>query len=509
MRKIIIYLLLLFTVSCGTAKKVSIQKTNSPVLSDEAKRDFKFNLYEGLRLKEERQYNEAYEHFVKCNEIDSLDAGIFYEIALTQLAQGLKTEAITNMEQAVKLEPDNWWFNTYLINLYVQEKKIDEATVLAENLLKKYPDKEKSYQLLIPLYKQANKINQTIALYDKLERISGINERIVFDKVYLYLSDNKPKKAFQEIDKLIVKYPHNYNYKILKGDILLNQNKAQEALDVFLSIQKEDPQNPYVLISLSDYYKTINDKDKSLEYIILALRNEQLDMEMKFDILKDHMKDIIQNDGKIEETEDLIKLLVEQYPLEEEVHGYYAAFLLFMKREDEAVKAYESMLTINPKNPQTWMDYLMVYFADKNYDEAIKIADKAIEACDDNLTFYFYKGIMYDMSNEYQEAINTFNLAIELFEPNNKTELKSTIYAQLGDVYMKTDEDENAFRAYENAININPNNIIALNNYAYYLSIKNIDLDKAERMSAKTIEKEPRNSTYLDTYAWIFYQKGN
>lgn len=509
MRKIIIYLLLLFTVSCGTTKKVSTLKTNLPVLSDEAKRDFKFNLYEGLRLKEERQYNEAYEHFVKCNEIDSLDAGIFYEIALTQLAQGLKTEAITNMEQAVKLEPDNWWFNTYLINLYVQEKKIDEATVLAENLLKKYPDKEKSYQLLIPLYKQANKINQTIALYDKLERISGINERIVFDKVYLYLSDNKPKKAFQEIDKLIVKYPHNYNYKILKGDILLNQNKAQEALDVFLSIQKEDPQNPYVLISLSDYYKTINDKDKSLEYIILALRNEQLDMEMKFDILKDHMKDIIQNDGKIEETEDLIKLLVEQYPLEEEVHGYYAAFLLFMKREDEAVKAYESMLTINPKNPQTWMDYLMVYFADKNYEEAIKIADKAIEACDDNLTFYFYKGIMYDMSNEYQEAINTFNSAIELFEPNNKTELKSTIYAQLGDVYMKTDEDENAFRAYENAININPNNIIALNNYAYYLSIKNIDLDKAERMSAKTIEKEPRNSTYLDTYAWIFYQKGN
>ena len=48
-----------------------------------------------------------------------------------------------------------------------------------------------------------------------------------------------------------------------------------------------------------------------------------------------------------------------------------------------------------------------------------------------------------------------------------------------------------------------------MNNYAYNLSLDKSDLAKAERLSAKTIEKEPRNSTYLDTYAWIFYQQGN
>ena len=48
-----------------------------------------------------------------------------------------------------------------------------------------------------------------------------------------------------------------------------------------------------------------------------------------------------------------------------------------------------------------------------------------------------------------------------------------------------------------------------MNNYAYYLSEEKLDLKKAESLSAKTIEKEPKNSTYLDTYAWIFYQQGN
>ncbi|GAB1416303.1 tetratricopeptide repeat protein [Paludibacter sp.] len=509
MKKTAIFLLLLVSFSCSSLKRTPKQDSDPPILSDEAKIEFKSNLYEGLRLKEERQFEAALEHFVKCNEINNKDAGIYNEMSIVQLALGKKAEALANMQEAVRLEPDNWWFTTFLINLYVQEKKIDEAVVLAENLLKKYPDKERSYQILIPLYKQTNKISQAINLYDRLERITGVNEKIVFDKIYMYLMANKQKKAFQEIEKLINKYPHNYNYRILKGDILLGQNKTAEALEVYQSIQKDDSQNPYVLISLSEYYKATGNKDKSIEYLILALKNEQLDIETKFDILKEHMKDIIQNDGKIEETEDLIKMLVEQYPLEEEAHGYYAAFLRFMKRDDEAIKAYESMLTINPENPQTWMDYMMIYFAKKDYPEAIKIADKAIEAASDKLTFYFYKGIMYDMSEDYTSAITTFKEAIELFEVGQNIELKSSIYTQLGDVYMKVNEDQNAFSSYDEAILLNPNNLIALNNYAYYLSLKNVDLDKAERMSAKTVEKEPRNSTYLDTYAWIFYQKGN
>jgi Tfp pilus assembly protein PilF len=48
---------------------------------------------------------------------------------------------------------------------------------------------------------------------------------------------------------------------------------------------------------------------------------------------------------------------------------------------------------------------------------------------------------------------------------------------------------------------------MVMNNYAYYLSLEKKDLKRAERMSAKTVELEPKNSTYLDTYAWILYQQ--
>jgi tetratricopeptide (TPR) repeat protein len=109
----------------------------------------------------------------------------------------------------------------------------------------------------------------------------------------------------------------------------------------------------------------------------------------------------------------------------------------------------------------------------------------------------------------YSEAMMTHKKALLLFKEGEKPELKSDFYAHLGDIYLKMEKKDSAFIAYDEAIKHNPNNIIALNNYAYYLSIEKFDLQKAERMSAKTIEKEPKNSTYLDTYAWIFYQQGN
>ena len=65
-----------------------------------------------------------------------------------------------------------------------------------------------------------------------------------------------------------------------------------------------------------------------------------------------------------------------------------------------------------------------------------------------------------------------------------------------------------AYAAYDSALVYKPDNIGALNNYAYYLSVERKQLDKAEEMSYKTVKAEPKNATYLDTYAWILFEKG-
>jgi len=509
LRKYLLYFLLLSLVACGSTKNMGLQDKRMSVLSEDEQREFYFHFYEGLRLKEEGQFEAAYESFQKCSKIDSTDTGLIVEIAFMQLASGKKDDALKGLQQAAKSEPDNWWYNTNLISLFIQEKKYGDAIIIGESLLKKYPEKEYTYNVLIQLYKETKRFSKAIAMYEKLEQITGINERIVFDKIRLYLANNNIKKAHAEIDKLIFKFPSDNRYKILKGDMLLQQGKMEDAFALYESILKKEPQNPYVYVSLSDYYKATDNPEKSLEYIILALKNGQLDMAGKLEILGQHIENIIKADGKIEETENLFKLLIENYPLEEEVHGYYAAFLQYLKRPEEAALAYESMLNINPKNQQTWLSLIQIYFDKKDYDTVINITNRAIEATEEKLMFYFYKGITLEITEQYEEALNTHTTALSLFKAGEKPELKSDIYAHLGDIYMKFSKTEEAYQAYEESVNTNPNNLVALNNFAYYLSLEKRELQKAERMSAKTVEKEPRNTTYLDTYAWIFYQQGN
>ncbi|HLW10178.1 MAG TPA: hypothetical protein VKX35_07240, partial [Fermentimonas sp.] len=80
---------------------------------------------------------------------------------------------------------------------------------------------------------------------------------------------------------------------------------------------------------------------------------------------------------------------------------------------------------------------------------------------------------------------------------------------QIGDLNFFLGNKDTAFKSYDNALKLNPQNLPVLNNYSYYLSLDKRELDKAEQMSGITVKAEPLNPTYLDTYGWILYEQGS
>ena len=78
----------------------------------------------------------------------------------------------------------------------------------------------------------------------------------------------------------------------------------------------------------------------------------------------------------------------------------------------------------------------------------------------------------------------------------------------IGDTLHEMGEIKAAYKTYDQALRLDPRNCPVLNNYAYFLSLEKRRLCKAEKMSRITIEEEPDNATYLDTYAWILYLRG-
>ena len=509
MKKIFLLILIpLFLGSCKLSRQASVGNSSTLQLSESQTRQLKYFFYEGLRLREEQKYDQALESFRMCLSIDSMDVGSLSEVSLIYSAIGLPEEAMRLMMRASDLSPDNWWINARLISNYSDQKMYNAAIAHAQKLQRKFPYKEDLYHILVGLYKQTGQFEAAINTYDYLESFVGINEQYIAEKYRLYSHINKPKKATAEFDKLLNKYPNESRYKVIRGDIYLEQKQPEKAFEMYSQVLEEDPHSPFVYVSLSEYYNFVGLPEKALDAIVSALKNEKLDVETKIEILGQYVEKLVEDEDKLSETESLFKLLVDDYPLEEQVHGYYAMFLLYKDRNEDAIAALETMLNINPKNDKTWFQLIQLHMTLKNYDELLDVTERAISAMPAFPQWYFYRGITQYQLQKFDDALVTNKAGLEFITPD-QTMLKSDFYAQIADLHFKLEQKDSAFAAYELSLLAFPANIHVLNNYAYYLSLEKSDLRKAERMSAKTIEKDPKNSTYLDTYAWILYQQGN
>jgi len=509
-KKYFLFCLFIVAFSSFSTAKTVVQKAKPVVnrLSEAEQRQFDYYFYEGIRLKDNQKYDQALETFRMCLAIDSLDVGALSEAGILYSGAGLNAEALRCMEKAVKYDPANWWYNVQLISMYSELKNWKKAIQVTTELQKRYPNKEDVYSMLASFYKETKEYDKAISALDKLEGISGINQAISIEKFQLYYMQNKQKKGTAEIDKLVNKFPTDSRYKVLRGDIFMQQKMPQNAFEVYQQVLKDDPQNATVYVSLSEYYNTVNEPQKALEAIVSALKSEQLDVETKVQVLGQYVEKLVQDSTKLSETESLFKLLVDRYPLEEQVHGYYAVFLQYKKRNAEAISELETMININPKNEQTWMRLIQGYTSEKNFNQIMSVTQHAIENLPKQPLWYFYRGIAQFQLADYTGAMTTYKTGLPLIA-TEQAALKSDFYAQIADIYFKLEKKDSAFANYEQSLAANPKNIMVMNNYAYYLSLEKAELKKAERMSAKTVELEPKNSTYLDTYAWILYQEGN
>jgi tetratricopeptide (TPR) repeat protein len=144
----------------------------------------------------------------------------------------------------------------------------------------------------------------------------------------------------------------------------------------------------------------------------------------------------------------------------------------------------------------------------QDMDELIRVTTPAVEYSPEVLEFYYYLGLAHHQKGQEEEALEVFRKGVAQVNEQSNKDLVSDFYAIMGDLYHIRKMQPQAYEAYDSALVYNADNIGALNNYAYYLSLEKKQLDKAEEMSYRTVKAEPDNGTYLDTYAWILFEKG-
>lgn len=499
-------------VSCGTVKstreKPAVALAQSS-LTPEQQRKYDYFFLEAMRLKEKKDYASAFGLLQHCLDIHPNAASALYEVSqyymfLRQVPQGQEA-----LEKAVANAPDNYWYSQGLASLYQQQNELDKAITLLEQMVVRFPAKQDPLFNLLDLYGRQEKYDEVISTLNRLEKRMGKNEQLSMEKFRIYLQMKDDKKAFQEIESLVQEYPMDMRYQVILGDVYLQNGKKQEAYDVYQKVLAAEPDNPMAIFSMASYYKQTGQEELYQQQLDTLLLNKKVTPDTKVGVMRQM---IVENEQADKDSTQIIALfdrIMKQEQDDPQIPMLYAQYLLSKNMESESVPVLEQVVDLDPTNKAARMMLIGAAVKKEDYKQIIKVCEPGIEATPDALEFYYYLAIAYNQAEKPDSVISICKRALEHTTADSKKEIVSDFYSILGDMYHTQKQMKEAYAAYDSALVYNPSNIGALNNYAYYLSVERRDLDKAEEMSYKTVKAEPNNATYLDTYAWILFEKGN
>jgi tetratricopeptide (TPR) repeat protein len=508
--KILLFAFAVALFSCKGTKQAST--ASSKVETNEtklfSKHDIDVNHYFVSANKEKLLGNteDAIRLFKKCLQIDPNNAASAYELSIIAINANDFQSAELYSRKAYTLNPDNEWYAIIFVEALQRNKKPGEAVKIYQKLIKRLPDRADIYYDFADCYLRMNKPVEAIDVYNELEKRAGINAELSLQKEKIYVRMGKFDKAVEEINKLIATAPEEAKYYGILAELYAANNKDTEAVDTYQKALKIDPENAYINLSLSEYYRQKRDYPKAFIYLEKAFNAEELDIDSKVKILLSYYVVSEKSEELKTQSLALCDVLIKAHPKEAKAYSVAGDFYYRDKKLDKAKEYFSKAVELDKSKYVIWNQLLIIESELQQFSEMIRHGKEAVELFPNEPTVYLLLGIAYLQEKNPTEALIALNQGKNMIIDNKP--LLGQFYANIGDAYYRTKQMEQSDQAYDEALKINPNDTYVLNNYAYYLSLRNEKLDKAEEMSKKSNEIERDNASYNDTYGWILYGLG-
>ncbi len=450
---------------------------------------------------------KAIKLYESCLQKNPQHSASMYELAQLYFEKNDFATAARFAEQASAVEPENKWYKLLLVEIYGKAGKKKELLETCEKLVKQDPNSVDYLYELANAYLMNNDGSNAIKTYDKIEGLLGVSEEISLQKQRIYLIQKKTDQAGAEIEKLIKEFPEQETrYLSMLAEMYMQDGKPDKAATYYQQVLTKDPGNPYIHITLSDYYRQKGDIKRSFEELKLGFANPALDIDTKIRVLLSYFT---VNEMYTENKADIFELaqiLVKTHPKEPKAHSMYGDFLLDDKKYTEAREEFRTVIASDSSRYAVWESLLNAEIQLADYPALEDESGRAISLFPLLPVPYLFKGVALLEKKQLEEAVSSFNTGVKLVSGNNV--LLVQFYTYLGDAYNRMKNNRLSDESFEKALKIEPENSYVLNNFAYFLSLRNESLEKAEMMAAKAVKLDPANPADMDTYGWVLYKLG-
>ncbi len=474
------------------------------VLSEKERLEFDIKFFAGHREKMVKNYNEAEREFKLALSINPKSAEVCYQLASTLHVNKKRDEALDYAIRAVKLASENEWYQRFLISSYREIGRLEDAIKQCDLAFKAtqsiyFLNQKAEIQL------QAREYLGAIKTYDQLTEKLGYNERYTKQKEQLYLILNKPLKAINELEKFLAVYPDNIEIKGMLADLYMGYGQENKAFKLYNEILIVEPKNGYAAFSLADYYKLNNNQDKYLEYVKLGMASD-IDPKSKLKMLAILIPSNVFGSNHLQKCDELIDVFLVSNSASPEPYLFKGDLYLQKKDFENARIWYLKATEINPGELVAWDQIIVCDQQLNRFDWMKEDCSKMIELFPQYPTPYIYHGVASKNLGQLNESLVLAKKGVSLATDE---ESLVSLLSNLGDIAYYSGDFNLCDSAFEAVLALTPENALAMNNYAYFLSLRSKDLDKAENLSKRSLIFDPKNPASLDTYAWILFMKGD
>ena len=489
-------------------KRVAPQAVKADSLSYEASRRYNYFFLEAVRQQNAGHYDAAFDLINYCLQLNPNAAEAYFMRSGYYSELNLDSLDFADLVKAATLQPSNDTYQERLAEGYLNTGKYDKAIETYENLYSNNRSRSDVLGDLVQLYKQQKDYDGMLRTIRRIEQVEGESDQTAMMKMNVYELKGDEKNAYKTLKMLADTHPIEQNYTLMLGNWLMQHKGQKEAYKLYTEALNADPSNVYAQSAMYDYYRAMSQDSLANGMMNRILLGKNTPQKSRIQFLRQAIMDSEERKDDSTEVVKLIDRVQQVVPTDTLVAQMRVAYYSMKKfPKPDVNKALSELLELQPDNAGTRMQLIQNEWDSGNWKKIDSLSTPGMLYNPDEMAFYYFSGLSRWYEKDNRGALDALQRGTRAITDKSNRETVGVIYSILGEIYHNMGNKAQSFAAYDSCLQWKPDDVVTLNNYAYYLGEEGVSLKKAEEMSAKAVKAEPKNATYLDTYAWILYKQ--
>ncbi len=515
LHRIIIIAFTVFITGCGTAREQVAsddppeekkQETNKEV-SEQDRLQSTALLIDASRQKMLDNNSKAITLYHDAIQKDPSNDAAHYELARLHAQSGEYEDALKYAQTATSLDPQNMRYQMVLADVYTLKEEQGKAIEIHEALAREHPEQLDLREKLLNAYLRDEQYDKALEVLEHIESLQGPSRETSMQKERILITQGKMKEAIEEAQKNIKMFPEELFFYELLVDLYMDSDRHEEAKEVLVQMKEIAPDHHLVHLLHADFYHQQGDHEEAFSYLRVAFRSRELDIENKARIIYTYLQAAGEKETYLDQAMELGQILADTHPENPEAFFIFGDMLNMNGMHETARAQYLKGTDLDPSSLGAWEQILGISLRLSDYEALRDHSEEALEYFLEQPILFFFNGLAYLQLGNYEEAVSSLEYGLALIVDDN--DLKEDFFTMLGDAYYQLKDHQQSDQYYERAIEHNPRNATALNNYSFHLAERKERLDEALQMAEMANRFEPDNPAFQDTYGWIKYQMGD